>query len=140
MKKYVQMLAVALVLTAAFHTPVSAQQTKSGAPVIPIPSGDIRKSSPKAGSAPKIQIGKAETAKLSNGMTVIVVENHKLPKVSYRLFVDYDPVLEKDAAGYVQLTGEMLTKGTQTRTKAQIDEMCDLIERSLLDALELAGG
>gem|GEM_PF-6474 len=101
------------------------------APIIPIPTGDVRKMAPVAGTAPKIQIGNAETFKLDNGLTVIVVENHKLPKVSYRIFVDNDPVLEKDAAGYLDLTGELLSKGTQTRTKVQIDEQVDFLGASL---------
>ena len=101
------------------------------APRIPMPTGDVRKAAPKSGEAPRIQIGKAQTFKLDNGLTVIVVENHKLPKVNYRVFVDNDPVLEKDASGYVQLMGELLTKGTKTRTKAQIDEEIDFIGASL---------
>ena len=101
------------------------------APVIPMPEGDVRAAAPKAGEAPKIQIGRAETFQLDNGLTVIVVENHKLPKVSYRIFVDYDPVLEKEAAGYVDLMGNLLSKGTQTRTKAQIDEAVDFLGASL---------
>ncbi len=96
-----------------------------------MPTGDVRKAAPQAGAAPKIQIGKAETFKLDNGLTVIVVENHKLPKVSYRVFVDYDPVLEKDAAGYVEMMGELLSKGTTTRSKAQIDEATDFVGASL---------
>jgi predicted Zn-dependent peptidase/outer membrane lipoprotein-sorting protein len=82
---------------------------------------------PAPGTPPKIQIGKAETFQLDNGLTVIVVENHKLPKVSYRIFVDYDPVLEKDAAGYVGMMGDLLSKGTATRSKAQIDEQVDFL-------------
>ena len=101
------------------------------APTIPIPTGDVRKTAPKPGDAPRIQVGKAQTFKLDNGLTVIVVENHKLPKVAYRVFVDNDPILEKDAAGYVTLMGELLTKGTKTRSKAQIDEEIDFIGASL---------
>jgi len=108
-----------------------SQKQPSTAPAIPIPTGDVRKAAPQAGAAPKIQIGKAETFKLDNGLTVIVVENHKLPKVSYRVFVDYDPVLEKDAAGYVDMMGDLLSKGTTTRTKAQIDEATDFIGASM---------
>ena len=110
-------------------TPPTATTSKS--PRIPIPTGDVRKMAPKSGDAPRIQIGKAQTFKLDNGLTVIVVENHKLPKVNYRVFVDNDPVLEKDASGYVQLMGELLTKGTKTRTKAQIDQEIDFIGASL---------
>lgn len=113
-------------------TPGPVTQTEaSKAPRIPIPTGDVRKVAPKAGDAPRIQVGKAQTFKLDNGLTVIVVENHKLPKVAYKIFVDNDPILEKDEAGYVTLMGELLTKGTRTRTKAQIDQEIDFIGASL---------
>ncbi|MBK9337246.1 MAG: insulinase family protein [Lewinellaceae bacterium] len=131
MKKIRSILAVGALLLTVFSHTISAQNTKSGAPVIPVPAGDVRKKSPKEGSAPKIQIGKAETSKLSNGLTVIVVENHKLPRVSFRVFADFDPVQEKDAAGYADMAGELLSKGTTSRTKSQLDEEVDFIGASL---------
>lgn len=123
--------ALLIALFAAFATSVFAQQTPSGAPAIPTPSGNVRKASPTPGSAPKIRIGKAETFKLDNGLTVIVVENHKLPRVSYQVFVDYDPIQEKEAAGYVEMMGTLLAKGTKNRSKAQIDEAVDFIGASI---------
>ncbi len=101
------------------------------APVIPIPTGDVRKQAPASGAAPKIQIGKAETFKLDNGLTVIVVENHKLPKVSFQVFVDNDPVLEKDAAGYLEMLGNTLGAGTKIRSKTQINQEIDFIGATL---------
>ncbi|MEZ4891815.1 MAG: hypothetical protein R2778_02225 [Saprospiraceae bacterium] len=63
---------------------------------------------------------------------MILVENHKLPIVSYRVFVNYDPVLEKKAAaGYLQLFGELLSTGTKIRTKSQINSEIDFIGASL---------
>lgn len=124
------MVAGLLLLTIAPYT-TSAQTTPSGAPVIPVPSGDVRKGAPKEGSAPKIQIGKAETVQLTNGLTVIVVENHKLPRVSFRVFADYDPVREGDASGYIEMMGELLSKGTTTRSKADLDIAVDFIGASL---------
>ena len=132
MKKFLSILVASMLLTTAIIVELPAQNlTKSGAPLIPVPSGEVRKGAPKAGTAPKIQIGKAETTKLSNGLTVIVVENHKLPRVSFRVFANYDPVLEKDAAGYVEMMGELMTKGTKTRTKSKLDEEVDFIGASL---------
>ncbi|MFN0034406.1 MAG: M16 family metallopeptidase, partial [Saprospiraceae bacterium] len=122
---------LALLLATAFPSNIFAQQTPSGAPAIPLPSGDVRKAAPAPGSAPKIQIGKAETFKLDNGLTVIVVENHKLPTVSYQIYVDNDPAQEKEAAGYVDLMGDLLARGTKTRTKEQIDESVDFLGASL---------
>ncbi len=110
----------------------AAEKPKGTAPAIPIPSGaDVRSGAPQAGAAPKIQIGKAETFQLDNGLKVILVENHKLPRVSFRVFVDHDPVLEKDAAGYVNMMGELLSKGTATRSKSTIDEAVDFIGATL---------
>ncbi|MCK6693454.1 MAG: hypothetical protein L6Q97_15320 [Thermoanaerobaculia bacterium] len=132
MKNYRIILVAVFLTSIAFIAQLPAQnQTKSGAPAIPVPTGDVRKAAPKPGSPPKIQIGKAVTNKLANGLTVIVVENHKLPRVSFRVFADYDPVQEKEAAGYVQMMGELLSKGTKTRTKAQIDEAVDFIGATL---------
>ena len=113
-------------------TTVEPMKSEGAAPKIPIPSGEnIRAKAPEAGEAPKIQIGKAETFSLENGLKVILVENHKLPIVSYRVFVNYDPVLEKDAAGYLQLFGELLSTGTKIRTKSQINSEIDFIGASL---------
>jgi len=82
---------------------------------------------PKPGPAPKIQIGNYDSFVLPNGLKVFVVENHKIPKVSYHLLLDYEPVLEGENAGYVDMTGQMLRTGTTTRTKDQLDEEIDFI-------------
>lgn len=141
MKKYFWIFfAIALFATGFTFETAAQQLTKSGAPVIPLPQGDVRKSAPAPGSVPKIQIGKARMSRLANGLTVIVVENHKLPRVSFRVFVNNDPVLEKDAAGYGNMMGELLTKGTRTRTKTEIDNQVDFIGATLSsDASGVAG-
>lgn len=86
---------------------------------------------PKAGPAPIIQIGDYQTFTLDNGLKVIVVENHKLPRISYRLSVDRDPIMEGSNAGYVSMAGDLLKNGTSTKSKAQIDEAIDFIGASM---------
>ncbi len=83
---------------------------------------DFRSQMPKPGPAPKIQIGDYTTYTLANGLQVIVVENHKIPRIAVQLYIDNEPILEKDTKGYVDITGSLLSKGTKTRTKAEIDE------------------
>jgi predicted Zn-dependent peptidase len=90
-----------------------------------------RTTPPKPGPAPKIQIDNAQQFVLKNGLRVFVVENHKIPAVTYSLSLDIDPVLEGDAVGYVSATGELLKAGTTTRTKDQIDEQVDFIGATL---------
>jgi predicted Zn-dependent peptidase len=86
---------------------------------------------PEAGPAREIKIGDYESFTLKNGMQVFVVENHKLPRVSFSLVLDREPILEGDKAGYTSMVGQMLRRGTTTRTKEQLDEEIDFIGASL---------
>jgi hypothetical protein len=43
---------------------------------------------PTAGPAPEIKIGAYQTFQLDNGLKVYVVENNKLPRVSFSLRID----------------------------------------------------
>ncbi len=90
-----------------------------------------RSTRPNPGPAPKIQLGDYKLFTLDNGLKVIVVENHKIPKITYQLSLDIDPVLEENQAGYVGITGDLLRAGTTTKTKAEIDEAIDFIGASL---------
>lgn len=94
-------------------------------------SQDFRKNAPAPGPAPKIEIGSYETFTLDNGLKVIVVENHKIPKVSVQLYIDAGLVPEGNKAGNADMAGGMLSRGTKTRTKAQIDAETDFIGASL---------
>lgn len=82
---------------------------------------------PEPGPAPQINIGDPATFTLPNGLNVFVVENHKLPRVTYSLVIDRDPILEGDKAGFTSFVGEMLMGGTTTRSKDELDEAIDRI-------------
>lgn len=86
-----------------------------------------RSQRPQAGPAPVIQLGDFDSFTMDNGIKVIVVENRKVPVVSFQLTLDIDPLLEGEAAGYVSMAGSLLGEGTTSRTKAQIDESIDFI-------------
>lgn len=86
---------------------------------------------PKAGPAPVIKIGEAETFTLDNGLKVFVVENDKLPRVSFTLVLERDPLFEGDKAGLTGYVGQMMMAGTTSRTKDQIDEEVDFIGANL---------
>jgi len=94
-------------------------------------NNDFRKKAPASGPAPKIEMGAYTEFVLDNGLKVIVVENHKLPRVSFQLSIDVPPLKEGDVAGAADIAGQLLSKGTTTRTKAQIDEAVDFIGASL---------
>ncbi|MBL1231392.1 MAG: insulinase family protein [Flavobacteriales bacterium] len=86
---------------------------------------------PAPAPAPKINLNQPATFTLPNGLKVFVVENHKLPKVAFSLSLDVDPVLEGDMKGYVDITGQLLERGTTNRTKQQLDEEIDFIGATL---------
>lgn len=82
---------------------------------------------PTPGPAPQINIGDPETFTLPNGLKVFVVENHKLPRVTYSLILDRDPILEGDKAGAISMVGPVLRGGTTSKTKDELDESIDRI-------------
>lgn len=96
-----------------------------------------RSQRPEAGPSPELNFGKYKVYELDNGLKVIVVEDHKLPRITMRLLVDNDPVLEGDKAGYVSLSGEMLRQGTINRPKDKLDEEIDFIGASLFTSPSL---
>jgi predicted Zn-dependent peptidase len=90
-----------------------------------------RSKQPKAGPPPKINLGKPETFELKNGLKVMVVENHKLPKVTASLILDNGPIFEGDKAGLTSIVGGMMGNGTTTISKNDFVEEIDFLGASL---------
>lgn len=82
---------------------------------------------PKPGPAPIISIKDPVIFKLNNGITVLVVENHTLPKVNASFTIDMGPIYEGEKAGVNSLMGAMLNEGTQTMNKETFDKKTDLM-------------
>lgn len=80
---------------------------------------------PKPGNAPVVNIKKPQTFVLSNGMKVLVVENHKLPRVSYTLTLDNAPFTEGNKKGVDELTSSLIGNGTKKTTKEAFNEEID---------------
>ena len=95
------------------------------------PAKAWRSKAPAPAPARPIQLGEYNNFTLDNGLEVIVVENHKLPVVSYQVSLKHDALIEGEQAGYTSMAGSLLTKGTKTRTKAQLDEEIDFLGASL---------
>jgi len=86
---------------------------------------------PEPSTPRPIEIGNYETFELKNGLKVFIIENHKLPRVAYNLQFDRDPILEGEKVGFLDMFGQMMRTGTDTRTKEQLDEEIDFIGASL---------
>lgn len=86
---------------------------------------------PKAGPTPTINIKQPKTFNLKNGLTVMVVEDHKLPRVNVMLMMDNPPFYEGDIAGVTNIMGEQLDKGTQHISKDDFSEKVDFMGASI---------
>ncbi len=71
-----------------------------------------RSKQPKPGVSPTINLTKPQSFVLPNGLTVMVVENHKLPTVSFSLLLDNPLSLEGSLKGVEDLTSFMMGNGT----------------------------
>ena len=81
-----------------------------------------RSQQPKPGPAPEITLEKPVELTLDNGLKVLIVENHKLPRVSMNLAFDRTPILEGNKAGVSSILGAMLGNGTASITKDDFNE------------------
>lgn len=86
-----------------------------------------RSQQPKPGPAPSIQINEPHQFTLKNGLTVMVVENRKLPQVSVRLTLDNPPILEGIKAGQSQITSSLLGKGSKKIAKDDFYDEVDFM-------------
>lgn len=95
-----------------------------------------RSKAPKAGLAPRVNIGEYQSFTLNNGLKVLVVENHKIPKVTFSLNLVHDPLVEKEKAGYTSVAGELWGKATEKRNAKQLSEDVDFIGANLSTSSE----
>jgi predicted Zn-dependent peptidase len=86
-----------------------------------------RGSMPEAATARPISIGDYQSFELKNGLNVIVVENHKLPRISYQISLKNDPIIENDKAGFVSMAGSLISTGTHKSSKSELDAAIDYI-------------
>ena len=90
-----------------------------------------RSQRPAPAAAQKINIPASQVFTTANGITVILSENHKIPKVSIELSLGNTPRLEGSKAGLADFTGSLLMSGTTARSKDQLDREIDFIGANL---------
>ena len=97
-----------------------------------------RTKSPAPGKAPLIQVASPVKSTLANGLKVFVVKNTKLPKVTATLALDVDGFKEGDKAGLADMSGQLLKRGTATKSKAELDEAVEFLGGSLFTSSQSA--
>src|SRR5690554_7063990 len=87
----------------------------------------IKRPQPQAGPMPTVHVQKPQEFTLKNGLQVLVVEDHKLPRVSYTLTIDVPPYVEGEKVGVSSLTSAMAGNGTTKTSKDQFNEEIDFL-------------
>ena len=96
-------------LAAVLAATAAAAQT-DGHPPRPVP-----------GPTPALRVPTIVVRKLSNGITVGILENHTLPLVNVRAIIEAPPLLDPPGKeGVSRLTSAMLAEGTLTMTADQL--------------------
>ena len=86
---------------------------------------------PKPGPSPVINIKKPQSFTLPNGLQVLIVENHKLPKVSFSLNIDNTPYAEGSKKGVSSLTSSLIGNGSMKISKDAFNEEIDFLGADL---------
>lgn len=91
---------------------------------------DINKM-PVAGPTPTINISQPKTFTLNNGLTVMVVENNKLPRVNATLSMDRPPYFEGKTAGVSSIMADQIGNGTAKMSKEAYNQRVDFLGANL---------
>jgi zinc protease len=107
--------------------PPTAQQPSSTQGVVK--KGKV----PVSSAILKINLPKPTEVDLPNGIHLIVLEDHRLPQISFQLFVGgaggyFDPADQPGLAGF---TAALMREGTASRTSEQISQQLDVMAASL---------
>jgi len=91
-----------------------------------------RSKQPPGQPVPEVKLPTIQKTTLSNGLKVLLVENHELPLVAFNLVInagtEFDPL---DQPGLSAITADMMDEGTKSRTALQIADEIDFIGASM---------
>ena len=97
-----------------------------------------RTKQPESGPDPEIKFGTPKTFKLKNGIQVLVVEDDKLPVVTYSLRIDRNPIIDGEKVGVSTLLSAMLGNGTTNIPKDEFNEEVEFLGASV--SVTFSGG
>jgi zinc protease len=124
-------IASAVLIVAALggsHVPAARGQEKS------TPIGKIERlnRAPVTKEILRVQLPRPTVSKLKNGLTLVLLEDHKLPTVAFTMWIRPGQGGDPDGLpGLASFTASMLREGTERRTSAQIAAEVDSLGASL---------
>lgn len=127
-------LAFAGVLSAALLTAISPLRSNGQEPSVAPPSKVERlNKAPVSREILRVKLPRPVEAKLTNGLTVLVLEDRRAPFVTLQLHLGGAGALfePRELAGLANATAVMLSEGTRSRTSVQIAEEIDRLGAAL---------
>ncbi len=128
-------LAAALSLVVIQPTPaqMAGGAGQQGTQSVPLSKVERKNRAPVNKEILKVNLPKPVETTLPNGLTVLILENHRLPTVSVTLQIAgagalYEPANQH---GLASVTAQMLREGTKTRTSKQFSEEADRLGASV---------
>jgi len=98
-----------------------------GSKAIPLSKVERKNKAPVSDEILRVKIPKPTEITLANGLTILVLEDHRLPLVTARLSILGAGALNDpaDVPGLANVTATMLKEGTKTRSSKQIAEQSE---------------
>lgn len=125
----------ALLALGIASAPVLAQRPagqQSGPAGQSITGAEIKGKAPVNKEILKVNLPKAQEATLSNGLRVILLENHRVPTFTMQMVVLSGGLSDPaDHRGLASFTASLLREGTATRTSKDISEQMDTLGATL---------
>jgi len=109
------------------------QQLGPEQPSTPRNQVELKGKAPVSKDVLKVKLPRATEATLSNGLTVLIIEDHRLPLVSIQYRIGGSgPVFEPaNMVGLARITSQMMTEGTRTRSSLQISQEVERLGAAL---------
>ena len=125
------LLAGAVIVAAG--APVASSQVPTQQPLPSTTQMVLKGKAPVSKEVLKVKLPKPSDASLPNGLRVMVLEDHRLPQVTFQLVIPgaggyYDPDNQPGLAGFV---AAMMREGTATRTSEQVSGALETMGASL---------
>ena len=118
-KIFAGVISVLLTATVSGQSPQGRGQAPQGPPSTQMV---LKGKAPISNEILKVKLPRPQTATLSNGLQIMVIEDKRLPQISFQLIIPgaggyYDPA---DKIGLAQYTAQMMREGTKTRNTLQM--------------------
>ena len=123
---------VAVILLLGVRCPPGFPQVPEAGKATPLKGVERKNRAPVNKEILRVRLPRPTEVKLANGLTVLVLERHKLPTVTLALWIKTGALADpKDLPGLASFTAHMLREGTTHRSSAQLAAEVDDIGASL---------